>query len=98
MFSVYWPRPFSAKLDDRFPAKASERYQPCQKDRIVDVFDKLESFKLIDYQRRDNGYVGPDSDPYGCLGENRQLSRVAGVGYRFPSQPAAPAGAQPFVY
>jgi hypothetical protein len=88
MFSVYWPRPFSAKLDEHFPGKADQRYSPCQKKRIVDVFDKFADFKLIDYQRKDNGYCGEDSDPYGCLGENRMIaSGVAGVGYRFPSVP-----------
>lgn len=88
MFSLYWPRSFSAKLDEHFPAKAAARYSPCQKKRLVDAFDKFADFKLIDYHRKDNGYSGEDSDPYGCLGENRMLeSGVAGVGYRFPSVP-----------
>ena len=88
MFSQYWPRPFSAKLDEHFPQQAADRYRPCQKKRIVDAFDKFADFKLIDYQRKDNGYCGEDSDPYGCLGESRIIaSGVAGVGYRFPSVP-----------
>ena len=88
MFSLYWPRPFSAKLDEHFPQKAAARYCPCQEKRIVDVFDKFADFRLIDYHRTDNGYCGEDSDPYGCLGESRMFaSGVAGVGYRFPSVP-----------
>ena len=97
-FSVYWPRPFSAKLDEHFPEQAEDRYRPYQKKRIVDVFDKLTDFKLIDYQRTDNGYCGEDSDPYGCLGESRMIaSGVTSVGYRFPSVPverSASSGAQ----
>lgn len=88
MFSLNWPRPFSAKLDEHFPARAAERYSPCQPKRIVDVFDKFIDFKLVDYQRKDNGYCGKGADPYGCLGESRMVaSGVAGVGYRFPSVP-----------
>jgi hypothetical protein len=78
-FSVYWPRPFSACLDNQFPEKAAQRYEPCQKKRYVDVFDSLENFKLIKYERKDNGYCGRDADPYGCLGESRYRSRVAGI-------------------
>jgi hypothetical protein len=78
-FSVDWPRPFSACLDDHFPGKAAQRYEPCQKKRCLDVFDSLETFKLINYQRKDNGYCGRGSDPYGCLGESRYRSRVAGI-------------------
>ena len=93
MFSQYWPRPFSAKLDEHFPDQAAARYSPCQKKRIVDVFDKFADFRLIDYQRTDNGYCGEDSDPYGCLGESRIfVSGAAG----FPSAPvsrSASAGA-----
>jgi hypothetical protein len=88
MFSLYWPRPFSAKLDEHFPQQAAARYWPCQDKRFVDVFDKFADFKLINYHRTDNGYHGEDSDPYGCLGESRMIaSGVAGVGYRFPSVP-----------
>ena len=88
MFSQYWPRPFSAKLDERFPERANERYACTGKKRCVDVFDRFIDFKLVDYQRTDNGYCGEDSDPYGCLGESRMIaSSVAGVGYRFPSVP-----------
>lgn len=86
-FNLHWPRPFSARLDERFPDHASERYQPCQKHRIVDMFDHLSTFKLSSYKRTDNAYSGEGADPYGCLGESKQLSRVAGVGYRFPSEP-----------
>jgi hypothetical protein len=81
-FSVFWPRPFSAKLDERFPDAVARRYQPCQPKKLVDVFDGLTNFRLIDYHRTDNGYCGPGSDPYGCLGE----SRVAGLGFRLPGE------------
>ena len=89
-FSLHWPRPFSAKLDERNPEKAAARYASCQKKRAVDVFDSLSKFKLSNYKRTDNGYCGPLSDPYGCLGESKQqVSRVTGVGYRFPSEPVS---------
>lgn len=70
-FSVHWPRPFSAKLDERNPDAANARYSACQEKRLVDVFDGLATFKLIDYKRTDNGYSGPNSDCYGCLGESK---------------------------
>ncbi len=82
-FSVHWPRPFSVKLGEHDSTCGCG----CQKKRIVDVFDGLSTFKLSKYKRTDNGYCGPGSDPYGCLGESKQASRVAGVGYRFPSEP-----------
>jgi hypothetical protein len=52
------------------------------------VFDSLASLKLVPYQRKDNGYCGPGSDPYGCLGESRQASRVIGADFRNPGDPA----------
>lgn len=68
MFSVYWPRPFSARRAERHP-------HPCGCDqcrtRINDRFDHLIDFKLIDYQRTDNGYEGHGADPFGCLGESK---------------------------
>jgi hypothetical protein len=70
-FSVHWPRPFSARLDERNPAAASARYEPCQGKRIVDIFDPLATFKLSKYQRQDNGYCGPGADRFGCLGESK---------------------------
>lgn len=87
-FNLHWPRPFSARLDERFPNHAAERYQPCQKERVVDIFNHLSTFKLSKYKRSDSGYSGIGSDPYGCLGESKQMSsQVMGVGYRFPSEP-----------
>lgn len=79
-FSVYWPRPFSAKLDERHPDRANERYSGRQQKKLVDVFDRLVNFRLVDYQRTDNGYCGPESDPYGCLGESKQLQGSAHFG------------------
>ena len=75
-FSVYWPRPLSAKLDERNPDRAAARYSGCQEKKLVDVFDRLTNFRLIDYQRTDNGYCGPESDPYGCLGESKHFGSV----------------------
>jgi hypothetical protein len=96
MTSLYWPRPFSAKLDEHFPEKAAARYSPCQDKRLVDIFDPLSTIKLSKYKRTDNGYCGVGSDPYGCLGESKQresgliYSNVPGVGYRFPGEPNSP--------
>lgn len=70
-FSVHWPRPFSAKLDERHPEAAAARYSACQPKRIVDVFDSLSTLKISNYKRTDNGYCGPNSDPYGCLSESK---------------------------
>ena len=68
MFSVYWPRPFSAKRAEGHPHRCN--CDQCAT-RINDRFDHLIKFKLIDYQRADNGYCGPGADPYGCLGESK---------------------------
>ena len=84
-FSVYWPRPFSAKLDERNPQSAAARYSGCQPKRCVDAFDHLIDFRLVNYQRTDNGYCGPELDPYGCLGEQASLN--AGIGYRVAEVP-----------
>lgn len=70
-FSIHWPRPFSANFDEKHPNVAARRYYDPGRKRVVDVFDKLSTFKLIDYQREDNGHCGPDSDPYGCLGQSK---------------------------
>lgn len=86
-FSLHWPRPMSARLDQRFPGQAAQRYSICQPKRWVDKFDHLSTFKLSSYLRTDNGYSGSGADPYGCLGESKQRSNVIGVGYRFPSEP-----------
>lgn len=75
-FSAYWPRPLSAKLDERNPQRAAARYSGCQEKKLVDVFDRLTNFRLIDYQRTDSGYCGPESDPYGCLGESKHFGSV----------------------
>lgn len=75
-YSVFWPRPFSAKLDGCFPNAAAKRNGPCQQKCVVDVFDRLADFKLINYHRTDNGYCGRGADPYGCLGENKQAIRL----------------------
>jgi len=88
VFSAKWPRPFSAKLDEHFPKRAAERYCPCQKKRIVDVYDRFIDFKLINYQRHDNGYCGDGADPYGCLSESRMVATgVSAVGHRFSPVP-----------
>ena len=68
MFSVYWPRPFSAKHAEGHPHRCN--CDQCAT-RINDRFDHLIKFKLIDYQRTDNGHCGPGADPYGCLGESK---------------------------
>lgn len=68
LFSVYWPRPFSAKKADGHPQRCN--CDQCAT-RINDRFDHLINFKLIDYQRTDNGYCGPGADPFGCLGESK---------------------------
>lgn len=70
-FSVHWPRPFSAFLDERHPERAARRYDACPDKYIVDVFNPLSKLKLSKYKRTDNGYCGNDSDPYGCLGESK---------------------------
>lgn len=89
-FSIYWPRPFSVMIDDHHPDYAAERYLPGPKDRIVDVFNSLSTFKLSSYKRTDNGYCGPGVDPFGCLGESKQQSNAAMVGYPRVSNQAIP--------
>lgn len=80
MFSVHWPRPFSALFDERHPEKAAARYAPCQEDRCVDKLDNLSKLKLCDYKRTDNAFCGAGSDPYGCLGESKQAALMAQTG------------------
>ncbi len=67
-FSVHWPRPFSVKLDqcDCATCRGNSTVP-----RAIDRLDRLADFKLIDYQRTDNGYCGPNADRFGCLGESR---------------------------
>jgi hypothetical protein len=77
-FSVYWPRPFSLKLDQRYPQAAAARHQSFQKKRIVDIIDPLSKLKISGYKRTDNGYCGPGSDPYGCVGESRYAAQMMG--------------------
>ncbi len=79
-FSLDWSAPFSALRDSH-----SQALDPCHalRPRINDRFNHLESFKLIDYRRTDNGYCGIGADPYGCLGE----SRVVGSNPRTVSLP-----------
>lgn len=83
-----WPMPFSAKRQQNHPNLAAWLEDPCRQ-RLTGAFDKLTDFKLIPYQRTDNGYCGPGRDPYGCLGESRQLQTgVAGLNFRQPGEPA----------
>jgi hypothetical protein len=84
-FSVYWPKPLSARRANREGCCQACGHAKCCCRKINDLFDHLVNFKLIDYQRKDSGYCGPEADPYGCLGESR--SQVAGTGFRFPSEP-----------
>ena len=84
-YSPYWPSVFNAKFEEHFPRKAAKRAANFCKPRLNDVFNKFGTFKLIDYHRCDLA-----NDPYGCLGESKQLlsgSGVAGVGFRQPGQP-----------
>ena len=84
-FSVYWPKPWSAKRESRNGCCEACGHANCRCRKVNDLFDHLVNFRLIDYQRKDNGYCGEDADPYGCLGESR--TQVAGAGFRFPSAP-----------
>lgn len=86
-YSPYWPSVLNAKFEEHFPDKAAKRAANFCKPRFNDIFNKFGTFKLIDYHRSD-----PTYDPYGCLGESKQFSRVAGVGFRQPGQPVARGG------
>ncbi len=84
-YSVYWPKPLSARRENRDGRCQGCGHTRCRCRKINDMFDHLVNFSLIDYQRKDNAYCGSGADPYGCLGESR--SAVAGIGYRFPPEP-----------
>jgi hypothetical protein len=87
MKSWNWPQPFSAFRECRHPAFAAWLDDPCRP-KLTNAFDHLSEFRLIPYQRADNGYWGEGRDPYGCLGESRQMqSRVMGVQFRQPGEP-----------
>lgn len=87
-FSVYWPKPLSVRQQEHRSSPDCQ-CQQCGggKRKVNDLFDGLVNFRLINYQRTDNGYCGPGADPYGCLGE----SKISGVGFRVPSEPVAAA-------
>lgn len=84
-YSVYWPKPLSARRENRDGCCEGCGHTRCRCRKINDLFDHLVNFSLVDYQRKDNAYCGPGADPYGCLGESR--SEVAGIGFRFPPEP-----------
>ena len=84
-FSVYWPRPLSVRQQGHRSGCQCQQCGGGNKKKVNDLFDGLANFRLINYQRTDNGYCGPEADPYGCLGE----SKLLGVGYRVPSEPVA---------
>lgn len=86
-FSAYWPRPLSVRREEHRAGSACQCRQCGGEKKVNDLFDGLANFRLLDYQRTDNGYCGPESDPYGCLGESKQQ----GIGYRAPSEPVAAA-------
>lgn len=69
--SVYWSRPFSALGHHESSSDCLTPYGPMPEKRLTDLLDPLASFKLIPYQRTDNGYCGRGADPFGCLGESR---------------------------
>ena len=88
--SIFWPRPLSARLDERFPNRAECREAQCGRN-CLDSLDRFADFRLSRYARRDNGecgnFFGFNKDPYGCLGESKQFSRVSGVQFRQPGEP-----------
>ncbi|MFK7765779.1 MAG: hypothetical protein AB8B55_00960 [Mariniblastus sp.] len=69
-FSVYWPRPFSARQEAR-QSESCGVNSGCPKKHLNDIFDPLSTFKLSKFKRTDNGYCGSGADPYGCLGESK---------------------------
>lgn len=87
MVSQHWSLPFSAIRENKRPNFSAWLEDPCRP-RFTNVYDRIGDFKLIPYQRKDNGYCGVGRDPYGCLGESRQLqSRVSGLQFRQPGEP-----------
>ncbi len=51
----------------------------CRDGKCRGSFERFVDFKLINYQRSDSGYCGEDRDPYGCLGESKQLLHSNGI-------------------
>lgn len=80
-YSVYWPKPLSARRENRNGCCQGCGHATCRCRKVNDLFDHLVNFSLIDYQRKDNAYCGPGADPYGCLGESRAEVASVGVGY-----------------
>ena len=70
-FSINWPAPFSV-IREKF-GKGLDQPPSQFMCKYLAAFERLSEFKLIDYQRTDNGHCGPGSDPLGCLGEQRSL-------------------------
>ena len=85
--NVYWPVPLAARREYHHPGFSGWLDDPCRK-RLVDVFDKLGDVRISGYRRTDSGYYGKGRDPYGCLGESKQLqSGVSGLQFRQPGEP-----------
>jgi hypothetical protein len=78
-FSPYWPNPMHVVAEGLHP-----RNEPCER---CEALDCLGQFRLIPYQRTDNGECGRWRDPYGCLGESQEFQRVFGIGFRQPGEP-----------
>ena len=92
-FSPYWPsagNAFREELCPRLSQRKAARESNPEAFHLTNAFDGLANFRLINYHRKDNGYCGCHADPYGCLGESREFSRVSGIGFRQPGQPFAP--------
>lgn len=87
MTSWNWSLPFSAVREDKHPNFSAWLDDPCRP-RLTSGYDRLGDFRLINYRRSDDGYCGMGRDPYGCLGESKQLeSRVRGLQFRQPGEP-----------
>lgn len=85
--NIHWPVPRAAKRENHHPGFSGWLDDPCRP-RITDIFDKLGDVRICSYRRTDNGYCGMGRDPYGCLGESKQLEAgVNGLQFRQPGEP-----------
>lgn len=71
-FSSHWPAPFSVVMDYAKGGNHRHRMSDTRNTRLRDKLDALANFRLLAPVRRDNGYCGPDCDPFGHVGQSRR--------------------------
>jgi hypothetical protein len=70
--SSHWPSPFSVLIDHGRQGTHWKKTTDTTRPRFRDHLDVLAGLRLLPPVRCDNGYTGPDCDPWGLPGRSRQ--------------------------